>query len=114
MTPRFWLNCSLLAVCTAISSVAAQQQAAARTNSQAALPKVSREVAAEVLAFERDIEAAVVRGASVSYTRLRRRPSRSRTAMAGQPGANRSASTTGRTGSRRWPNRPMHPACWIR
>lgn len=53
---------SILAVCVAISSVAAQQQGALPTNRQAASPTTPREVAAEVLAFERDIEAAVVRG----------------------------------------------------
>jgi len=62
MTHRRWLSGSLFAVCAAISSVAAQQQAAVPTGRQAASPKTSRDVAAEVLAFERDVEAAVVRG----------------------------------------------------
>jgi Domain of unknown function (DUF4440) len=58
---RWSLSCSILALCAAITSVAAQQQAAAPMNRQAAA-KTSHDVAAEVLAFEREIEAAVVRG----------------------------------------------------
>jgi hypothetical protein len=46
----------------AINSVAAQQQAAVPANRQGAAPRTAHDVAAEVLAFEREIEAAVVRG----------------------------------------------------
>src|SRR5262245_32322902 len=62
MTHRSLLSCLVLAVCAAASSPAAQQPSAASTNRLAASPKTSHDVAAEVLAFERDIEAAVVRG----------------------------------------------------
>jgi hypothetical protein len=62
MTQRCWLSWSLFAVCAAISSVAAHQQAAVPTSRQAASLNNSHDVAAEVLAFERDVEAAVVRG----------------------------------------------------
>jgi uncharacterized protein DUF4440 len=63
MTHRRSLSaCSILALSVAISSVAAEQRAAAPTHRQAASPKAPREVAAEVIAFEREIEAAVVRG----------------------------------------------------
>ena len=53
--------CSILAVCAAVSSAAAQQRAAVPTDRQAASPK-AQEISAEVIAFEREIEAAVVRG----------------------------------------------------
>jgi hypothetical protein len=49
-------------VFAAICSVAAQQPAAVAESHQAAGPKAAHEVAAEVLVFEREIEAAVVRG----------------------------------------------------
>jgi uncharacterized protein DUF4440 len=49
-------------VFAAISSVAARQPAAVQARHQAAVPKATQEVAAEVLAFEREIEASVVRG----------------------------------------------------
>ena len=62
MTHRCSLSYAVFAVCVAIGSVAAQQQAAVPTNRHAAPAKTPHEVAAEVLAFERDIEAAVVRG----------------------------------------------------
>ena len=63
MTHRRSLSiCSLLAVCAAVSLAAAQQRAAVPTDRQAASPKAAHEIAAEVLAFEREIEAAVVRG----------------------------------------------------
>ena len=51
----------LAVVFAAICSVAAPQPAAVGSH-QSAAPKAAHEVAAEVLAFERDIEAAVVRG----------------------------------------------------
>jgi hypothetical protein len=54
--------CSILAVCAAVSSAAAQQRAAVPTDRQAASPKAAHEISAEVIAFEREIEAAVVRG----------------------------------------------------
>jgi len=62
MTHRSCLSWSLFTVCAAITSVAARQQAALPTSRQAASPNTSHDVAAEVLAFERDVEAAVVRG----------------------------------------------------
>jgi Domain of unknown function (DUF4440) len=62
VTHRRWLSWSLFAVSAAISSMAAEQQAAVPTSRQAASPKTSHDIAAEVLAFERDVEAAVVRG----------------------------------------------------
>ena len=49
--------CSILVACAAVGSAAAQQQAALTTNRRAA-----HEISAEVIAFEREIEAAVVRG----------------------------------------------------
>ena len=49
-------------VFAAISSVAAQQPAAVATRHPGAAPNAAQEIAAEVLAFEREIEAAVVRG----------------------------------------------------
>jgi hypothetical protein len=61
MSHRRSLACSIIAVCVAVGSTAAQQGSAG-TNRQAASPTAPLEVAADVLAFERDIEAAVVRG----------------------------------------------------
>jgi hypothetical protein len=52
----------ILVVFAALCSVAAQQPAAVAESHQAAGAKAAHEVAAEVLAFEREIEAAVVRG----------------------------------------------------
>lgn len=46
----------------AIVSIAPHQPAAMAAGDQAAAPKAAHEIAAEVLAFEREIEAAVVRG----------------------------------------------------
>ena len=54
-----WL---ILVVFAAIGSVAAQQPAAVAESHQTAVAKAAHEVAAQVLAFEREIEAAVVRG----------------------------------------------------
>jgi len=62
MTPRNVVSCVVLAVCAATGSPAARQSSAVPTNRLAAAPKTAHDVAAEVLAFERDIEAAVVRG----------------------------------------------------
>ena len=52
----------ILAAFAAIISVTAQQPDAVTERHHAAAPKATSEVAAEVLAFEREIEAAVVRG----------------------------------------------------
>ncbi len=52
----------ILVMFAAISSVAAQQPTAVAARDQVPAPKVAHEVADEVLAFEREIEAAVVRG----------------------------------------------------
>ena len=52
----------ILVMFAAISSVAAQQPTAVAARDQVPAPKVGHEVANEVLAFEREIEAAVVRG----------------------------------------------------
>lgn len=54
-----WL---MLVVFATIDNVAAQQPAAVAARHSAAAPKAAQEVAAEVLAFERELEAAVVRG----------------------------------------------------
>ena len=52
----------ILVIFAAISSGAAQQPITVAAGNQAAALKTAHEVAAEVLAFEREIEAAVVRG----------------------------------------------------
>ena len=52
----------ILMMLAAINSVAAQQPTAGAARDQAAALKATHEVAAEVIAFEREIEAAVVRG----------------------------------------------------
>jgi hypothetical protein len=52
----------ILLVFAAISTVAAQQPVAVAARYSSATTKAAHEVAAEVLAFEREIEAAVVRG----------------------------------------------------
>lgn len=52
----------ILVIFAAISSGAAQQPITVAARNQAAALKTAHEVAAEVLAFEREIEAAVVRG----------------------------------------------------
>src|SRR4026207_590249 len=52
----------ILAPLAAIASVAAQQPDAVAERHQAAAPKATSKIAAEVLVFEREIEAAVVRG----------------------------------------------------
>jgi hypothetical protein len=63
MTKRSCIDAWLIVVVLALSSpVAAQQPAAVAANHKAALQKTAHEVAAEVLGFEREIEAAVVRG----------------------------------------------------
>jgi len=54
-----WLT---VVIVVAINSGAAQQQAAGPVNRQGAAPRTTHDAAAEVLAFEREIEAAVVRG----------------------------------------------------
>ncbi len=60
MTSRSSLSVwAILVVCAGLNSVAAQQPVAAQS---AVTPKAAPEVATEVLAFEREIEAAVVRG----------------------------------------------------
>jgi hypothetical protein len=62
MTKRSCIDAWLILVVLAVSSpVAAQQPAAVAANHQAP-QKTAHEAAAEVLAFEREIEAAVVRG----------------------------------------------------
>jgi hypothetical protein len=61
-SPRSPLAWPILAVITAITSVAAQQPAPVAARSQAGAQKSAHDVATEVLAFEREIEAAVVRG----------------------------------------------------
>ena len=52
----------ILVMFAAISSVAAQQPTDVAARDQVPAPKAGHEVAGEVLAFEREIEAAVVRG----------------------------------------------------
>ena len=52
----------ILVMFAAISSVAAQQPTGVAARDQVPAPKVTHDVADEVLAFEREIEAAVVRG----------------------------------------------------
>jgi len=52
----------ILVVTAAVTSVAAQQPASVAERHQAEPTKSAHEVAAEVVAFEREIEAAVVRG----------------------------------------------------
>ena len=52
----------ILWVLAAISSVAAQQPAAVAARHPGAAPNAAQDIAADVLAFEREIEAAVVRG----------------------------------------------------
>jgi ketosteroid isomerase-like protein len=52
----------ILVIFAAISSGAAQQPTTVAARNQAAAPKAAHELGAEVLAFEREIEAAVVRG----------------------------------------------------
>jgi hypothetical protein len=59
---RSTLAWPILAVITAITSVAAQQPAPVAARHQAWAPKSPHEIAVEVLTFEREIEAAVVRG----------------------------------------------------
>jgi len=53
---------SILVMFAAISSVAVQQPTALAARDHVRAPRVAHEVADEVLAFEREIEAAVVRG----------------------------------------------------
>jgi hypothetical protein len=62
MTSRSWISAWAILVCAAISSVSAQQSGATPARHPAETPKAAQEVATEVLAFEREIEAAVVRG----------------------------------------------------
>ena len=62
MTSRSSISAWAILVCAAISSVTAQQPGAAPARHHAEAPKATQEVATEVLAFEREIEAAVVRG----------------------------------------------------
>ncbi len=52
----------ILVMFAAISPAAAQQATTVAARDQGAAPKAAHEIAAEVLAFEREIEAAVVRG----------------------------------------------------
>ena len=60
MTRRSSLSAwARLAVCAVLTSVAAQQPVAAQP---AATPKAAHDIATEALVFEREIEAAVVRG----------------------------------------------------
>ena len=63
MTNRGSINAwAIPVVCVAIGSVAALQPAALAESRQSTAANGTHEVAAEVLAFEREIEAAVVRG----------------------------------------------------
>ena len=52
----------ILVVIAAISTVSVQRSTAVAARDQVPAPKVAHEVAEDVLAFEREIEAAVVRG----------------------------------------------------
>ena len=61
MTTRGSISAWTILVCATISSVSAQQPASVGRHPLEA-PKVAQEIATEVLAFEREIEAAVVRG----------------------------------------------------
>ena len=62
MTTRGSLSARAILVCATISSISARQPAASVGRHPNETPKVAQEIAAEVLAFEREIEAAVVRG----------------------------------------------------
>ena len=62
MTTRGSISAWAILVCATISSVSAQQPAASVGRHPLEAPKVAQEIATEVLAFEREIEAAVVRG----------------------------------------------------
>ena len=62
MTSRMSMSAWSMLAMAAISSVAAPLRTASAASDQAAAPKAAHEIAAEVLAFEREIEAAVVRG----------------------------------------------------
>jgi hypothetical protein len=54
--------CAVLLALSAHSAATGQQRAAAPSKDHASAAKAAQEIAAEVLAFEREIEAAVVRG----------------------------------------------------
>ena len=62
MTGRHWTRSWAVLLCAVITSLAIQQLAARGGGEQKASPDVTRKVGADVLSFEREIEAAVVRG----------------------------------------------------
>jgi Domain of unknown function (DUF4440) len=62
MTSRSSINALAILVCAAISSVSAQHPGGAPARHPAEALKWAQEVATDVLTFEREIEAAVVRG----------------------------------------------------
>lgn len=62
MTSRGLISTCAILVCAVISSVSAQHPRVAAARPPDEAPKAAQAVAAEVLAFEREIEAAVVRG----------------------------------------------------